>query len=71
MKSKYKKGEHLQFDATRVMIGNPVTGKFISEDKEWLTVELTKQIEGLVNVWEIGYNRSFRKSLISNIKKIK
>lgn len=64
----YKPGDHIQFHAARIIHGNPVTGKVISEDETWLEIELTKYIEGAANVWIAGEKRSFRKSFLSNIK---
>lgn len=38
MTTKFKKGDNIQFRAERIVIGNPVKGKFISQDKEWIEI---------------------------------
>jgi hypothetical protein len=69
-KRKSKLGKHVEFTAERILKGNPVTGTMVSNDEEWITVVLTKDIEGLVNVWYAGEKVSFRKSLIRGEIKI-
>ncbi len=60
--------DHIQFTAQRITKGNPVTGTFVSEDETWITVKLTKYIEGLANAWDIGEEKTFRKSFLTNLK---
>lgn len=62
-----EKGDAIQFQASRIMFGNPVKGTFISEDDEWITVTLHHYIEGMVNSWEAGEEKQFRKTLIGPI----
>lgn len=69
-----KKGDEIEFTAARIQIGNPVTGTLTNDwkdDDEWVSVTLTKRIEGLVNIWLAGEMRSFRKSFLSHLKIIK
>lgn len=62
-------GKKVSFHATRIMVGNPVTGIVKSEDKEWIEVELDHQIAGLVNVWDKCERKQFRKDLINGLIK--
>lgn len=47
-------GKRVQFHATRILKGNPVRGVLVSEDEEWIEVELEHDLKGMVNVWEAG-----------------
>ena len=42
-------GKQVEFHAQRILKGNPVTGKLLSDDNEWVEIELTKELEGMVN----------------------
>ena len=66
---KVKIGDNIIFTAHRIFNGNPVEGKLVSEDGEWIGVELSHSIEGMNAVWDKGETKRFRKSLISNPKK--
>lgn len=66
----FKKGDHIQFIHPRITRGNPVTGKFLTDSDGWLTIKLTKEIEGLVTLWGKGDKYTCRKSLISDIEKV-
>lgn len=61
-------GKMIQFHAERIFKGNPVIGIVTQEDEEWIVVTLNHDIEGMVNSWEAGETKQFRKILISNIK---
>lgn len=64
-KTKKESEKVIEFHALRIMIGNPVKGVFISQDEEWITIRLLKDIEGMNNVWCKGEEKTFRKSLIA------
>jgi len=66
-----KKGTKIQFNATRIQEGNPVTGKFISCDKDSFKVELTKDIVGLNTYWDKGATRHFVYSLCFGLSIVK
>jgi len=66
---KAKIGDDIIFTANRIFNGNPVEGKLVSEDKEWIGVELSHTIEGMNTVWEKGETKKFRRSSISSPEK--
>lgn len=70
-KSGIKPGTNVSFTGMRISVGNPVKGKLISEDDEWIEVKLSHTIEWLVNVWFAGETKNFRKCLITGLKSIK
>lgn len=55
----------IEFNASRIMKGNPVKGILISENEDWIRIKLLKDIEGIVNVWYEGEEKEFRKCLIN------
>lgn len=67
MNNDLKPGTEISFNAKRILDGNPVTGIFVSDNEEWITVKLTKDIEGLTMGWCKGEEKTFRKSLIGEI----
>lgn len=62
-----EKGQIIQFHSNRILHGNPVKGTVVSEDDEWITITLDHYIEGMVNSWEAGEEKQFRKTLIGPI----
>lgn len=63
-------GEEISFSAIRITRGNPVTGIYLSEDEQNITVRLTKDIEGVTTTWDKGAERTFDKSLIGRISRV-
>lgn len=57
----------IKFTGSRITKGNPVTGILLKEDKNSIFIRLTKDIEGMVNIWYEGEERSFTKDLIHSI----
>jgi hypothetical protein len=60
-----KVGDEIKFHAQRILRGNPVTGVLIEDEGEWITVKLTRYIEGMANSWDKGDEKAFRKCLIN------
>lgn len=70
MVDQIKVGDMVQFNASRIMHGNPVEGIVKEIGMEWIEIELTKYIEGISNSWDAGEVKSFRLSLIIGSIKI-
>lgn len=64
-------GDTIEFNYSRIMKGNPVSGIVTDLDDEWIVLKLFKYIEGIRSTWEKGEEKLFRKSLIyGSIKKL-
>lgn len=59
-----KTGQTIKFHAHRIIKGNPIVGELLGQDEEWIEVRLHHDIEGMVNSWEVGETKPFRKILI-------
>lgn len=62
-----KRGDKIEFTASQVVKGNPVTGIFIFADNEWLVVILTKKIKGYFDEWDKGEEKTFNIKHVSDI----
>ncbi len=60
-------GKTVQFHAQRIIKGNPVKGLVVLEDKEWITLKLSHDLEGMVTFWYKYEEKAFRKTLISEL----
>lgn len=58
-KFEFKLGDKIQFTASRIQKGNPVSGKIMYKDETGFGVHLDHKIEGLIDVWEAGEIRRF------------
>jgi len=65
-----KAGDKVTFHSERLTSGNPVKGTVESISEEWIDIKLDHTCEGIVNIWDKGEVKTFRRSLISGLKKI-
>lgn len=63
-------GKKVTFYASRILKGNPVKGTVVAEDETWITLRLSKTIEGMTTIWFMGEEKQFRKTLILGAIKV-